>query len=193
MRTLIPWAAASTLLAAFAVLPSATPAHAGELATRCGAFGCDQIHCNFTGDRCVRYSDYDSYYNGYVNGYIRNVGYYGGYDGGYGPYENGYYGGYEGGYSPYENGYYGGYGPYDNGNFGGYSPYYGGNYGSGYYGGYGPSDSGYYGGYYGGYDGWHLVCDSDGDRCYRSLSPFWNFREYYRIHGYHWNDWGHDW
>jgi len=38
-----------------------------------------------------------------------------------------------------------------------------------------------------GYGG-RLVCDSDGDRCYRSDSPFWNYREYYRRHGYHWTN-----
>lgn len=30
------------------------------------------------------------------------------------------------------------------------------------------------------------VCDSDGDRCYYSTSPYWNYREYYRRHGYRW-------
>ena len=34
----------------------------------------------------------------------------------------------------------------------------------------------------------HDVCDSDGDRCYLSESDYWNYREYYRIHGYHWGD-----
>ncbi len=38
--------------------------------------------------------------------------------------------------------------------------------------------------YYGGY---HLVCDSDGDRCYRSAEPYWNYRQYYRLHGYRWS------
>jgi hypothetical protein len=32
----------------------------------------------------------------------------------------------------------------------------------------------------------YRVCDSDGDRCYRSGEPFWDYREYYRRHGYHW-------
>jgi hypothetical protein len=32
------------------------------------------------------------------------------------------------------------------------------------------------------------ACDPDGDRCYRSLSPYWDYREYYRRHGYHWID-----
>jgi hypothetical protein len=65
-------------------------------------------------------------------------------------------------------------------------------------------DDGYYGGYrdydryyparYGGYDGYgyrhhrHYVCDPDGDRCYRSRSYYWNYREYYRRHGYRWED-----
>jgi len=120
------------------------PSQAGEVATRCGEYGCDQIHCNYDGNRCVRYSDYDSYYNGYS-------GYYGGYgedSDGYGP----EYGGYVQNYNGYGPGYDGGYG------------------------------------FYGGYDREHLVCDSDGDRCYQSAEPYWNFREYYRVHGYHWDD-----
>lgn len=40
------------------------------------------------------------------------------------------------------------------------------------------------GGYYGGY----RVCDSDGDRCYSSGSPYWDYRQYYRNHGYRWED-----
>jgi hypothetical protein len=31
-----------------------------------------------------------------------------------------------------------------------------------------------------------FVCDPDGDRCYRSDSPYWDYREYYRRHGYRW-------
>jgi hypothetical protein len=34
----------------------------------------------------------------------------------------------------------------------------------------------------------HLVCDPDGDRCYRSRSYYWDYREYYRRHGYRWDD-----
>jgi len=37
-------------------------------------------------------------------------------------------------------------------------------------------------------DGW--VCDPDGDRCYESDSPWWHYREYYRRHGYRWEDEG---
>jgi hypothetical protein len=48
-------------------------------------------------------------------------------------------------------------------------------------------NSGYDDDYYGD-RGWHYVCDSDGDRCYSSTGPYWNFREYYRRHGYHWDD-----
>ena len=33
-----------------------------------------------------------------------------------------------------------------------------------------------------------VVCDPDGDRCYRSRHPDWNYREYYRRHGYRWLD-----
>jgi hypothetical protein len=53
---------------------------------------------------------------------------------------------------------------------------------------------GYYDGGYGrdygrDYDGdRHYVCDSDGDRCYSSRGRYWNFHEYYRRHGYHWDD-----
>lgn len=135
------------------------PAQAGDVATRCGQFGCDQIHCHDFGNRCVRYSDYDSYYNGYVGA---------GYGDGYG----GYYGGYDN-YGPDDQVYDGAYG---NGAYGyGY-----GNYGYGNYGGYGA---------YGGYgNGMHMVCDSDGTRCYQTTTPYWNYRDYYRVHGYHWND-----
>jgi hypothetical protein len=47
-----------------------------------------------------------------------------------------------------------------------------------------------YDGYYGrgGYDRDHRVCDSDGDRCYSSRSPYWDYRQYYRNHGYRWQD-----
>lgn len=38
------------------------------------------------------------------------------------------------------------------------------------------------------YSDYHTVCDSDGDRCYRSRGSYWNYREYYRRHGYHWED-----
>ncbi|HSM96611.1 MAG TPA: hypothetical protein VLT91_11235 [Rhizomicrobium sp.] len=48
-------------------------------------------------------------------------------------------------------------------------------------------DANYYDGYrdrdrYGGY-----VCDPDGDRCYRSHRRYWDYHEYYRRNGYHWN------
>lgn len=47
-----------------------------------------------------------------------------------------------------------------------------------------------YDGYYGrgGYDGGYRVCDSDGDRCYMSSRPYWDYRQYYRNHGYRWDD-----
>ena len=32
----------------------------------------------------------------------------------------------------------------------------------------------------------HYVCDSDGDRCYPSEYRYWDYHEYYRRHGYHW-------
>ena len=132
------------------VLSASLPVQAGDVATRCGQYGCDQIHCHDGGNRCTRYSDYDSYYNGYTNGY------YGGYGSDYG----GYYGGYDnyGDDDQVYNGAYGGYGGY-----GGY----------GAYGGYG--------------NGLHLVCDNEGTRCYQTTTPYWNYRDYYRVHGYHWN------
>lgn len=34
--------------------------------------------------------------------------------------------------------------------------------------------------------GLRRVCDPDGDRCYFSRARWWNYREYYRVHGYHW-------
>jgi hypothetical protein len=144
--------------AAFGLFLSANvtvPAQAGEVATRCGSYGCDRVDCQDRGNRCTRYSDYDGYYNGYTNG----------------GYTNGYYGGYDN-YAPSpsydDDGYYGGYGP---------------TYGSG------PAyDNG--GGYYGGYNSYnaaHLVCDSEGTRCYSSYAPYWDYHEYYRIRGYRWN------
>jgi hypothetical protein len=33
----------------------------------------------------------------------------------------------------------------------------------------------------------HTVCDSDGDRCYQTYDRYWNYREYYRRHGYRWS------
>lgn len=32
----------------------------------------------------------------------------------------------------------------------------------------------------------YRVCDSDGDRCYHSRQPYWDYRTYYRKHGYRW-------
>lgn len=40
----------------------------------------------------------------------------------------------------------------------------------------------------GGYDRGYRVCDSDGDRCYLSSNPYWDYRQYYRNHGYRWDD-----
>jgi len=126
---------AFALTAAALAMVLSAPAFAGDVARRCGDNGCDRIHCDYSGNHCVRYSDYDERYNGYVNGYYGQS------------YDNGYrYGGY--GQSPYDNGYYGGY------------------------------DSGY----------GHLVCDNAGSRCYRTNAPYWNYREYYRQHGYRWRD-----
>ena len=34
----------------------------------------------------------------------------------------------------------------------------------------------------------HEVCDPDGDRCYASRRHYWDFHEYYRRHGYRWED-----
>jgi hypothetical protein len=36
--------------------------------------------------------------------------------------------------------------------------------------------------------GRHMVCDPDGDRCYLSRGWRWDYRQYYRLHGYRWND-----
>lgn len=38
------------------------------------------------------------------------------------------------------------------------------------------------------FSGWHQVCDPDGDRCYVSRRNYWDFHEYYRRHGYHWEN-----
>ncbi|HEY6578724.1 MAG TPA: hypothetical protein VIY09_05340 [Rhizomicrobium sp.] len=34
------------------------------------------------------------------------------------------------------------------------------------------------------------LCDSNGDRCYYSASARWDYREYYRRQGYHWDTQG---
>jgi hypothetical protein len=34
----------------------------------------------------------------------------------------------------------------------------------------------------------HRVCDSDGDRCYASRATHWNYRVFYRRHGYRWDN-----
>ncbi|HEY3777587.1 MAG TPA: hypothetical protein VGL35_05975 [Rhizomicrobium sp.] len=36
--------------------------------------------------------------------------------------------------------------------------------------------------------GGHLVCDPAGDRCYSSDAPHWDYREYYRRHGFRWEN-----
>lgn len=36
--------------------------------------------------------------------------------------------------------------------------------------------------------GRHAVCDPDGDRCYLSRSWRWDYRQYYRLHGYRWDN-----
>src|SRR2546423_1824087 len=56
-----PAAIAAVLITAG--LCSGTPAAAGNTATRCGAYGCTAIHCNYTGDRCYRI-DGDERYGG---------------------------------------------------------------------------------------------------------------------------------
>jgi hypothetical protein len=48
-------------------------------------------------------------------------------------------------------------------------------------------ENGYDGRYYHGHHKF-IVCDSDGDRCYRSSRRHWNYRKYYRHHGYRWLD-----
>lgn len=52
----------------------------------------------------------------------------------------------------------------------------------------GRSDDGRYRDRDGYYGRTRYVCDPDGDRCYSSTSRTWNYREYYRRHGYRWND-----
>lgn len=36
--------------------------------------------------------------------------------------------------------------------------------------------------------GRHTVCDPDGDRCYSSRGWRWDYRQYYRLHGYRWDN-----
>jgi hypothetical protein len=149
----ISLSAATSILALSAALSLATPAaRADEVASRCGQDGCDRIRCDDSGNRCVRYSDYDNYYNGYTNGYDRGRDYSDGSYGGEPTYDNRYD-------NRDDNGYYGGYDDH----------------GSGYEGDFDPYDRG------------QLVCDSSGDRCYSGASPYWDYREYYRLHGYHWD------
>src|SRR5438876_11712074 len=49
------WASSLTamVLGLGASLLSVTPA-AADVAVRCGPYGCDEIHCNYTGDHCYR-------------------------------------------------------------------------------------------------------------------------------------------
>jgi len=108
-------AALSLSLMASALCLAGAPAKADNVATRCTAYGCEAIRCNYTGDRCYHVDGDD----------MDRAAFYG---------------------AAYER------------------PWY-------------EERIGY---------GGHLVCDSDGDRCYRSDSPFWNYREYYRRHGYRW-------
>jgi hypothetical protein len=153
MRRAFALAGAALALA----LSAGTSAWAGsEFATRCGNYGCDHVRCDYSGNHCVRYSDYDERYNGYVNGYAS------GYDNG-----GGYYGGYGDYGAPSDNGTYSG-----RGDYGSYRQ---------------PYDNGYYGGYDSGY-GSHLVCDNAGSRCYRTSAPYWSHHEYYRLHGYRWQN-----
>ncbi len=106
------------------VFTSASPARAHDIAVRCSSFGCDQIVCNFTGDRCMRFSDYDSRFPSFKSFFGRSdVGF-----------RHAAWGGGSG--------------------FNRFSP--------------------------------HVVCDNRGGRCYPSLSPFWDYREYYRRAGYTW-------
>lgn len=44
---------------------------------------------------------------------------------------------------------------------------------------------GRYGGY-GRYSDAHLLCDNSGARCYQGSRSSWSYREYYRLHGYRW-------
>ncbi|HUO93759.1 MAG TPA: hypothetical protein VMU22_12595 [Rhizomicrobium sp.] len=178
MRTLLASTGAALCLILCAGVGA--PADAESLATRCGPQGCDHIKCHNDGTFCVRYSDYDPRYNGYIGAgyYVNGYGGYGGY-GSYGGY--GGYGGYYGG--RYIGNEYAGTGAFNGHRYVG-NEYAGtgifSRYGNGYYGG--------YGGYYGGYGaGLHFVCDPDGDRCYSTTAPFWDYREYYRRHGYHWD------
>jgi len=107
---------------------------------------------------CAYYDD--GYYDGYHGGRHYSGGYYDGYDGGY---NRGYH---EKRYKGDSRRYRDNYRDYDHHDRrGDYRDSYG--------------DGGY-----GGYQ----VCDSDGDRCYGSSEPYWNYREYYRRHGYRWQN-----
>jgi hypothetical protein len=190
MRTLTSGAAFGLMLCASLAMPA--QAGGGDVATRCGPQGCDHIKCHNDGNFCVRFSDYDPRYNGYIGAGVYADGYSGysdNYAGGYGNYYgNEYYGNSGNGY--YGNGYVGneyrGTGVFSGGGNGYNGGYYGNGYNGGYYGnGYGGYGNGYYGGYGGGS---HYVCDTYGDRCYSSYAPYWDYREYYRRHGYRWND-----
>jgi hypothetical protein len=114
---------------------------------------------------CAYYHDDDYDYHGgrYHSGYSGYSGYYDGYRGDNykgDSYDRGYYGK---SYKGHKHKHYDSYRSYDHHDRGSY---------------------GGYGGHYGGY----RVCDSDGDRCYGSSEPYWNYREYYRRHGYRWQN-----
>jgi hypothetical protein len=75
--------ALALLIGASAVFSSPQTARAdhGNIATRCDAYGCNVIHCNHTGDRCVRL-DRRYGYGGHGYGYNhRRYGDRGFYDG----------------------------------------------------------------------------------------------------------------
>lgn len=82
--------AVAILVAAGSLTATATPASAHSIATRCDAYGCSYIVCNYTGDHCRRFDGglpfRDRYYGHRYRSYGRpyyHGGWYGGDDGWY--------------------------------------------------------------------------------------------------------------
>lgn len=93
MFSILKAIAAGTVLAAVVVV-TLLPAEARDVAKRCSWYGCNYIHCNWTGDRCFRVDENrygERTYRGYY-GYGYGDEYHGGYRSRY--YGDGYRRGY---------------------------------------------------------------------------------------------------
>ena len=66
--------AAALMLAGFVLVPISS-AHAGNVAARCGEYGCEYIRCNYTGDHCYHVSGNYGGYGGRYYGAGYETGY----------------------------------------------------------------------------------------------------------------------